>query len=185
MEEKTIGQRLARLWWIPLVTGIICIGLGIWTFCCPVESMIVLAYTFAFCMIVAGCLDLGYAFANTSAAPNWGWSLALGIIEVIFGIWLLSMPAGVLTVAFMYAVAIWILIVSINAICEACSLSGFSTGWLVIMIILLLATIFFAVYILCNPILGGIAVWLWIGMSFVVYGVYRIVFATQIRKLLR
>ena len=182
---SSFDRGVTRLWWLPLLAGLLCIGLGIWTLCSPVFSMIVLAYVFTGFLIAAGVMDLCYGLVNARMAPNWGWSLALGLIELIAGIWMCTLPAGVLTVAFMYAVGIWIIIAAINSICEAFMLSEYSGWGIALGIIFLIATIFFAILFLGNPIVGGVVVWIWIAVSLICYGVYRICLAYFLRKITR
>lgn len=172
---------LTRYWWVPLVTGIICIAFGVWCFVSPVAAISVMAYTFAALMVFDGMLDVSYAFANTRTSPNWGWSLALGIIEIVVGCWLFALPAAVIDVAFIFAIGIWIIVVAINSLCEACFMSRYFKGGVVWMILALIATIVLASIFLFNPILGGIAVWLWIGLSLLTFGIYRIILACKLR----
>lgn len=175
-------NRVHRLWWVPLITGLIGIGLGIWCFLSPTTSLPVFAYAFAGILCFAGLLYLLYAFNNMRLRTNWGWSLAMGLIDLVCGIWLFTLPAAVLVTVFVYAIAIWILIVAINSICEATVMSGGNAFWTVWMVIMLIATIFFAIYFLSSPLLGGVAGWLWLGFSFIFYGAYRIALAFKIKN---
>lgn len=177
-----INQGVARLWWVPLLTGLICIGLGIWTFCSPIESMEVLAYVFAAIMLAAGVLDISFALMNSGITSNWGWSLALGLLELIAGIWLFTLPAVALTGVFVFVIGVWILVAAVNSICEAASLSNVSGWWTVWMILMLIATVAFAVIFLSDPIAGGVAVWLWVGLSLICFGVYRLFLAAALRR---
>lgn len=174
---------ITRLWWIPLITGIVCIGLGIWTFCCPAESIPVLAYVFAAGMVVAGILNLSYSVFTTGMASNWGWSMALGILELIAGVWMFTMPAEILAETFIFFVGIWILVVAINSICEAIFMSSYSSGGIVWMVLILVATLAFAVIFLSSPIVGGITVWLWLGLSLVTFGFYRIALSSKLHSI--
>ena len=168
-----------------MITGIICIGLGIWLFCSPTTSLPVLAYVFAGCMLAAGILNLAYSVFAGRVAYNWGWSLAMGILEIIAGVWLFTLPEAALTVAFMYIVGIWILVVAINSLCEVAMLSSGANAWLVWVICLLLGTIFLSIVFLAGPVAGGIAVWLYLGISFILFGVMRISLAGRLRTLTR
>lgn len=184
-EIEKIENAYHKIWWVPMITGIIAIGLGIWCFCSPESSLAVFAYVFSAGLIVAGCLNLGYAFANTRLHTNWGWSLVLGILEIVCGIWLFSMPAETLAVSFAYAAGIWMLVVAINSIGEASYFARYNAGWSIWMIILLVATIGCAVYFLFNPIFGGIVGWMWIGFSLVFFGIWRISLAAKIRRFVK
>lgn len=165
-----------------MITGLIAIALGVWCFCSPEESLTVFAYVFAGCLIFAGGWNLGYAFSNTRLHTNWGWSLVLGILEIVCGWWLWSLPAETLAVAFAYAAGFWMLVVAINAIGEASYFSRYSRGWSIWMIILLIFVIGFTIYFLFNPIFGGLVGWMYIGFSLVFFGVWRICLACKLRS---
>lgn len=179
---EKIKNGIHKIWWVPLITGILAIALGIWCFCSPETSLSSFAYFFIGCLIAAGCLNISYSIFNRKLPTNWGWSLALGLLEIICGFWLFSMPAPTLAVAFAYAAGIWMLVVAINSIGEAASFSRFDGAWSVLMIILLVATIGFVVYFLINPILGMAIGWMWIGISLLLFGIWRIALAFKIRS---
>lgn len=169
-------------WWVPLITGLICIGLGIWTFCSPVESMEVLAYAFAILFTISGVIYIGVSCATSRFNSGWGWGLAMGILEVIAGVWLLCLPAMQLTVAFMWIAGFFILFDCIGSACSALSYRG-GTGWTIFSILFLLLTLFFVFVFLSNPLAGGVVVWMWLGLSLICFGVYRLVFAGQLKTL--
>lgn len=185
MGKRIYEGGITRFWWIPLITGILCLGFGIWCLCAPQSSLPVLAYVFAGCICLTGLLNVSFGIANVLPQSNWGWSLALGILEIIIGIWLFCMPESVLIPTFIFTIGIYIVVVAINAICEACVMSSYSNDWLGIIVALLLCTLVFAMIFLAGPVVGGIAVWLYIGISLITFGVYRIILAAKIRKLNR
>lgn len=185
MTKHVFNGGITRFWWIPLITGILGVAFGIWCLCAPENSLPVLAYVFSGCICVAGLLNLSYGVINTHPQSNWGWSLALGILELIIGIWLFCLPENILVPTFIYTIGIYIVVAAINAICESCVMSGYANDWLGIIIGLLLCTLIFAVIFLSGPIADGIAVWLYIGISLITFGIYRIVLAAKIRKINR
>ncbi|MDE6028401.1 MAG: DUF308 domain-containing protein [Muribaculaceae bacterium] len=181
--KNTFRRVSTKLWWFPLITGILSIGLGIWCLCSPDSSLTVLAYVFTAILLLAGCMNISYGIINTAPHSNWGWSLALGLIEVILAFWLYSLPAEVLMTAFVFGVGIYLIVVAINALCESFMLSSHSGEWTWLFVIFLLATLFFAFVFLAGPIAGGIAVWLYIGISFITFGCYRIGLAIKLNRI--
>ncbi len=180
MAQNISNAGLGRLWWVPLVTGLICIGLGIWTFACPAESIMVLAYVFSVCLVIAGAFNMGYTLL-AFGMPNRWWSCALGLLEILAGVWLLVMPQAQMMASFIFIVGVWIIISAINSICEAGFLASYSAGWLVWMILLLIATVVLAIIFLSGPVAGGVAVWLWMGFSFICFGFFRLCLAFMLR----
>ena len=69
------------------------------------------------------------------------------------------------------------------SIAEASVLSTFSPGYVVWMVLMLIATIVFAIIFLSNPIAGGVAVWLYLGISLILFGCYRIALSMQVKSL--
>lgn len=173
----------SRYWWVPLISGLIFLGFGIWTLCCPAESLEVLAYAFAICFTLAGMFYTGFACAVSKWSSDWGWTLAVGLLEVVLGVWLLCLPAGQLTVAFMFMAGFWLLFAAINAVCESFAVSAGSVGWTIVSVLFLIMTIVFTVVFLSDPIVGGVAVWLWLGLSLISYGIFRLVLAGKLRSL--
>ncbi|MDE7413806.1 MAG: DUF308 domain-containing protein [Muribaculaceae bacterium] len=183
--KSTFRGTLTKLWWFPLITGLLAIGLGIWCLCSPESSLTLLAYVFTAILLLAGCMNVGYGLVNTAPHSNWGWSLALGILEIIMAVWLYTLPPEVLMTAFIYGVGIYLIVVAINAICESFMLSSYSREWTALLVLFLLCTIIFAFIFLAGPIAGGIAVWLYIGISFITFGAYRMALAFKLKRLNR
>lgn len=183
IRNKVSSLGFSRYWWVPLISGLIFIAFGVWTLCCPAESLEVLAYAFAICFTLAGLFYTGFAFAVSKWSSDWGWTLAFGILEVILGIWLLCLPAPQLTVAFMFIAGFCLLFAAINAVCESFVVSADSVGWTIVSVIFLILTIAFTVIFLSNPIVGGVAVWLWLGLSLISFGIFRLVLAGKLKTL--
>jgi uncharacterized membrane protein HdeD (DUF308 family) len=174
---------ITRLWWIPLITGIVAVGLGIWCLCSPVTSVPVLAYIFAGLICLAGVFNLVYVCVNRAKAPNWGWALALGLLDLLAGIWMLSLPEEELAVTFVIVLGIWLICVAINAICETFVLSTGSILWTVFSVIMLIATIWFAVMFLSSPLTMAVAGWIYLGISLITFGAFRISISCRLRSL--
>ena len=185
MKKFVFDGGITKYWWIPLITGLIAIGLGIWCLCAPASSLPVLAYAFAWLVCLAGLFNVVFAIANNRFYPGWGWSLALGIFELICGIWLLCMPEMVLIPTFIFTIGIYLIVVCINAICESFVVASYANDWMVWILVLLLATLVFAAIFMAGPVTGGIAVWLWIGISLITFGCYRIMLAAKLKKINR
>lgn len=184
MEKNYIFRGgITKYWWIPIITGILSIAIGVWCLCCPVESLPILAYAFAIVLCAAGAFNLIFALANSKLFPGWGWSLAMGVLELICGIWMLCLPQTVLTGVFMYIIGIYIIFAVINAICDSCTFYGMADDWFGWILAILLITLVFAAVFMAGPIVNGIAVWVFIGISFIMFGIYRLIVAAKIRRL--
>ncbi len=94
----------------------------------------------------------------------------------------MMLPTPQLDVAFIYIVGFWILFAAISSVSVAFAMPGRGV-WTVWAVLLLIATIIFGVIFLTNPLAGGVAVWMWLAMSLIVFGVYRLVFAGRLKTL--
>lgn len=184
MSNYTYHGGITRYWWVPLLTGLLSIAIGVWCFFDPTVTLSTLAYFFAACLCASGLLNLFFSLGNVRGI-GWISTMAIGLIEIICGGWMFFLSPEVMTSVFIFAVGIYLIIVCINSICEACMMMSYSSSWVAWLVAFLLATLVFAVIFLAGPIAGGIAVWLYIGMSFICYGIYRIIFAFKIKKLNR
>lgn len=178
-----LGLRITRYRWIPLVTGLIAIGLGIWCLCSPVTSVPVMAYIFAGLLCVAGIFNFAFAYINSRIAPNWGWSLALGILDLVAGIWMLCLPEEELAVTFVIVLGIWLLCVAINAICETFVLSTTSIWWTIFSVFMLVITIYFAIVVISSPVVMAVTGWLYLGISLITYGIFRMAVYGNLRRI--
>lgn len=181
--KSTLRNTVARLWWFPLITGLIAIGLGVWCLCSPESSLTLLAYVFTALLLVAGLMNITYSIVNTAPHSGWGWSLALGLMEVILAFWLYMLPTGVLVTAFIYGVGIYLIVIAINAICQSFMLYSHFGIITALLLVFLISTLIFAFIFLAGPIAGGIAVWLYIGISFITFGCYRVALAVSMKKI--
>ena len=96
---------------------------------------------------------------------------------------MLFLSTDQLIIAFMFIAGFWLLFAAINACCESFAVSAGNPGWTVVSVVFLVLTVIFAVVFLSNPIVGGIAVWLWLGLSLLSYGVFKIVLACKLKTL--
>ncbi len=180
--KNFIGS-LTRFWWAPLVTGLISIGLGVWCLCSPVTSVPVLAYIFAAFICLAGVFNVVHALMNRGISHHWGWALALGLLDLVCGIWLLTLPEEELAVTFVIVLGIWLVCITINAICETFVLGSGSVWWTIFAIILLAVTIWFAFLLLSSPVSMALAGWIYLGISLIAFGVFRLTVAGRIKQL--
>lgn len=169
-----------KRWYMPLIAGILLIILGIWTIATPVESYVALSVVFAIGFLVGGIFEVAFAIANKQ--KDWGWSLVLGILNIIVGILLLANPA-ISMVTLPYYVGFVLLFRSISGIASAYEMKQYGIlDWGTLMVIAVLGVIF-SFILLWNPIFAGANVVVWTAIVFFVIGIYMIYYATRLKKL--
>lgn len=177
-------KKAVKNWWVSLLVGVLAIIMGIWCFTAPGASLVGMTYVFIVGFLLGGIMDVCFAVSNRNNMYGWGWNLAGGIFEILLGVMLLAMPTLFVTGILVYMVGFWILFRSIWGIGESCQLQILGVkgwGWLLALSILCLILSFF--YLLSPGFGKGIFVVALVGSSMLLYGIFRIVMAFQLRKI--
>ena len=93
-------------WVWTVVQGVVSVLAGVIALFWPGVTALALLFVVAFWAIVLGIGEIGGAFASRrSGSTAWGWTLAAGILNVIFGVLLLIWPAsGILTLIWLVGI---------------------------------------------------------------------------------
>ncbi|MCC8147272.1 MAG: DUF308 domain-containing protein [Bacteroidales bacterium] len=177
-------KKAVKNWWISLLIGIIAIIMGVWCFTSPGVSLVGITYVFIVGFLLSGILDIFYAVSNRNSLYGWGWTLAGGILELLLGIMLLVLPTPVVTGILVFMVGFWMLFRSIWGVGEACQLQIMGVrgwGWLLALSIICIILSF--MYLLSPGFGKGIFVVVLVGISMLVYGLFRVIIAFQLRKI--
>ncbi|HOA47789.1 MAG TPA: HdeD family acid-resistance protein [Candidatus Pacearchaeota archaeon] len=182
MNNIVMIKNSVKYWYLVLVVGIISIGVGLWVMIFPRESITVTALVFVLTFLITGLFETIFAIANRNAMTNWGWGLALGILNLIIGVLLLLNPAiSVLTLAFY--VGFVILFHSLAAIIIAFDLKRYlilQWGNLLAMGII---GFILAVLLLVNPSLTTMVVVIFLGLALIIGGTMSIYFSLKLKKI--
>lgn len=183
MLRHTFLDGVRRYWWLPLITGLLCIALGLWTIFAPASALPAMAAAFAYCLILVGIFDGFWSLSTTRVNPSWGWDLCMSVIDVIAGVWMLTLDPAQMTLTFLYIIAIWIIFAAFNGIGQMMAVSVKSAWATAFGIVILIATILISFWMLINPIGLGLMAWMWIGIALLCYGVFRITIAFRIKNI--
>jgi uncharacterized membrane protein HdeD (DUF308 family) len=93
-------------WVWTIVQGVVSVLAGVVALIWPGVTALALLFVVAFWAIVLGIGEIGGAFASRKSGSNaWGWTLAAGILNVVFGVLLLIWPAsGILTLIWLVGI---------------------------------------------------------------------------------
>ncbi|WP_201584435.1 HdeD family acid-resistance protein [Psychrobacter jeotgali] len=177
-----VVRNSVKYWYIPLIVGVILIGLGIYTFVSPEASYLALALLFSLSFLISGLFEIAFSIANKDVLDNWGWTLAFGVLTLAVGVLLLINPAiSMITLAFY--VGFLILFRSISAIGYAIDFKRYGiSDWGVLMLIGVLGLIF-AFLLIWNPILSGMTILIWTGLALITSGIFSVYFSLKLKKL--
>ncbi|UUC45233.1 HdeD family acid-resistance protein [Flavobacterium cerinum] len=183
--EKQLFRNIknaVKHWYLSVIVGILFILFGFWIFKTPMESYVTLALLFGVVFFVNGIFEIIFSVSNRKTIDHWGWILAGGIIDLVFGILLLSNLELSMAVLPLY-VGFMLLFRSIAAIGYAFDLKSFGVNdwyWLLILGIL---GLLFSFIMIWNPLFGGMTIVIWTAMAFITYGLFRVILGFKLRKL--
>lgn len=183
--EKQLFKNIknaVKHWYLSLIVGILFLLFGFWILKTPLESYVTLALLFGVIFLVNGIFEIIFSISNRKEIDNWGWILAGGIIDLLFGI-VLASNVGLSMAVLPFYVGFMLLFRSVAAIGYAFDLKGFGIRdwyWLLLLGIL---GLLFSFIMIWNPIFGGMTIIIWTAMAFITYGIFRIILAFKLRRL--
>jgi len=183
MNTRFFFSERPKYWWLSLLVGIFAVIMGVWSIITPDVTLVALTVFFVATFFISGIIDIIYAISNRKILSSWGWPLAGGIIDIILGILLVSMPFPVITTMLVYLVGFWILFRSILSLGLSCELqqNGVKNwGWLLALSIL---GIIFSVCYMLSPVVNGIFVVMLVSFAFITYGIFRIYYAFKLKSI--
>jgi uncharacterized membrane protein HdeD (DUF308 family) len=169
-------------WYLPLILGILFIIVGVWATVTPVSTYLSLAILFSVTFFVAGFFEIIYSISYRKQLDGWGWSLASGILSFIIGVLLIIYPqVSIITLPLF--VGFVVLFHSSMAIAWSIELKKYKIsnwGWLLFAGIL---GVIFSFILLMNPLIAGLTVAVFTGISFITIGIFHIHFSIELKKL--
>lgn len=169
-------------WWLVLIKGIILVILAIFVFRHPVSALVGLALYVGISLVATGIFLVIAALSFRKASDNWGWRLAEGLMDILFGFVLLSNPA-VTAAVFPFIVGFWIIVYSIMLIADSFNdkKEGASDWWMGLIGGILGVMLGF--FVTNNPLAGAFTVTFWIGSGFLILGIVNIFASLRLKKL--
>ena len=183
---EKISERAARTvkcWWLFVLCGLLCVAAGIVVFCNPVEIYLTLSVLFGVVMLASGIVELVVAFSSRNYFMMRGYNIVGGVLDVIVGILLCSMPS-VTAVLLPIFLGIWVMYHSFMIIGFAGDLSSFNvpgSGWGIASGIVLLLL---SILIIFKPFsVGTAAVVILTGIALIVLGAIMVAGGLRLQKL--
>lgn len=183
--EKQLFKNIknaVKHWYLSLIVGVLFLLFGFWILKTPLESYVTLALLFGVVFLVNGIFEIIFSISNRKEIDNWGWILAGGIIDLLFGI-VLASNVGLSMAVLPFYVGFMLLFRSVAAIGYAFDLKGFGIRdwyWLLLLGIL---GLLFSFIMIWNPVFGGMTIIIWTALAFITYGIFRIILAFKLRRL--
>ena len=175
-----LGSLLQGQWWVLLIRGIIAILLGIFALVNTGATVMVLVIWLGLYAIVDGILKIYATIFQRQAGESLWPGLLSGMAGIILGIMIFAWPK--------VTVAILLALIAARAIIQGISdlVSAFKTRqemrgfWFALVILGTLAEIIFGIWMIFQPVLGGLTLIAVIGIYAIVVGVILILRSLQV-----
>lgn len=171
-------NQISKLWYMPLLKGLIMILLAILIFMSPAGTLLAWALYIGIGFLISGVILIYQGFSVRSTEQGWGWKVFEGILDLFLGFILVANPA--LTAAVVpFVIGFWGVITGIILF-----VSGFTgkdgKGLRIVFGILIFI---FSTIIMFNPVSAAMTIVIWIGILLLLAGIGNLIFAFQARSL--
>ena len=169
-------------WWVSLLLGLLYILIAICLMFTPLASYVALSVLFSVSMFVSGTLEILFAVTNRKNISSWGWYLAGGIIDMIFGFYLIAYPLLSMEVI-PFIIAFWLMFRGFSSVGYAMDLKRYGTrdwGWYIASGIL---AVICSLIILWQPAIGALYAVYMISFAFLIIGFFRIMLSFELKSL--
>lgn len=176
MTITTVQVRRVDHWWIFLLQGFAGLLLGIMLLTEPGATMVALTTLLGFYWLVTGILSLVQVFVDRSVP--WIWSLLVGLVGILAGIFVLRHPLlAAITVPTVLVIILGVQGLVMGVLEIISGLKGGGLGAFVLGVINILV----GVLLLGSPLAAALAVPLVFGVLLLVQGVALIIWAFRVR----
>jgi uncharacterized membrane protein HdeD (DUF308 family) len=169
-----------RLRWMAVLKGLILIILGIVALINPAAALMTFAMYLGFAMLFTG-LILVFSSVINNKVRAWGWALAEGILDLFFGILVITYPF-MTAVLLPVMVGFWIFFGGILQMATSIAYRKLISGWWVGIAYGLIA-ITFSLFILYMPLFSSLIFIFTLGVFVILFGIYYIITAITHKRI--
>ncbi|HYR18046.1 MAG TPA: HdeD family acid-resistance protein [Myxococcales bacterium] len=175
-----MALNLARYWWALALRGTAAIIFGIIALFWPPAAIAVLVAIFGAYALVDGIFNLIAAVRAGRSGQRWGALVFEGIVSLLVGLLTLFFPR-VTALALVLLVGAWSLVTGIAELVAAIKLRRLiEHEWLLALAGVL--SIAFGILLFISPLIGAIAIAIWIGAYCLVFGALLVGLALRLRS---
>jgi len=176
MTTAGIPTQQSNIWWVFLLQGLAGILLGVMLITAPGATLVVLSTFLGFYWLITGVLALVQVFVDRSVP--WLWSLLVGIVGILAGIFVVRHPLlAALTVPTALVIILGVegLVMGVLEIIGGCKGGGMGSFVLGVINVLV------GLLLLGSPVAAALAVPVVFGVLLLVQGVGLIIWAFRVR----
>jgi len=178
--ETSVSRYERRARWMAALKGLVLILLGVVALFYPIATILTFAIYVGITTLVTGFITTIAAIVNHKV-NGWGWALAEGILDILFGIVLLSYPF-MTALIFPIMVGFWIFFGGALQISTSIAYRSEVKSWWLGLVFGIVA-IMFAFWILYTPVSSALALTYVIGIFAMVFGIYYIINAITHKRI--
>jgi uncharacterized membrane protein HdeD (DUF308 family) len=170
---------LARNWWAVALRGLLAIAFGIIALVWPGLTMLTLLLIFAAYLIVDGVFAIVSAINAARERDRWVMLALSGVLSILAGGIAFAWP-GITLAALLILIAAWSIVSGVLTFASAFRLNiEHGRIWLALGGIAQLA---FGILLLAAPAIGAVVLTWWLGIYAIIFGVFMLVLAFQLRS---
>lgn len=167
-------------WWLLLIKGLILIALSILIFKRTEESIMAISMFLGSGLILMGIILLIISLEMKKAMENWTWRLSEGLMDIVFGFFLLAHP-GITVVVIPIFIGFWIIFYGVLMLSGALQFSDQRKVEKKGVILFAILTIVLGLLVSFNPRVGPVTMGILIGVPVLIIGLANIFFALSMR----
>jgi len=170
---------LRRIWWLPVLRGVVLLVLGLFMLVQPLGTVKALVWVFGVFAIIDGLIAIAQWLGNRKE-PGAGWWLISGVVGIAFGVIAVVWTGPTAQVIF-YLITLWVLVIGVLGIIASVVLyRSRDIGWYWVLTFGLIAFLF-GLLLLMNPQTSVSIIVVLLGLFAFVGGVVLVVsgFATK------
>jgi uncharacterized membrane protein HdeD (DUF308 family) len=178
--NRTPLSMLGRIWWVPLVFGVISLLLGIYLVTQPLQAMVALSLAFGVLALAEGFASVIALFDSKASLPK-AWLALYALASIGFGLLAITNPAFVAGFL-MLLLAGWLVVAGVFRLLFAIRVRKEIEGeWLIGLSGVL--SIALGLLFVANLVAALVVAGVWIGVILLLAGVLQIAAGWRLRKL--
>lgn len=175
-----MALNLAQNWWALALRGAAAILFGVVALFWPPGAIAALVAVFGAYALLDGIFNLVGAVRAGRAGQRWGALVFEGVVSILVGLITLFWP-GITALALVLWVAAWSLVTGVAEIVAAIRLRKHIEGeWLLVLTGIL--SVAFGILLFISPMVGAIAIAIWIGAYAIVFGALLLGLSLRLRS---
>ncbi|MEO6844487.1 MAG: DUF308 domain-containing protein [Ginsengibacter sp.] len=172
----------SKHWWLITLKGLIFIFLGIYILKFPVGGMLGMIVYGGVLLFLSGFIIISFAISTRKLNPTWKWQLSEGILDILLALILLS-NIGLTAITLPYVFALFGILTGIFWIMESLFFRRNIYKYWSVALIAGIFSILIGILIFYRPLLAMLTIFAFIGLMFVVQGIFLVLFSLEIRRI--